>query len=199
MTSGLLARQCWPLQVLAARWRNCFCPRISNRRNNTMARYDVVIIGGAIVGSSIAYYLRDEGFYRLHRADRARPAIRPCGDDAVLRLDPPAVLDPRKHPPVAVHAFPVPAAEGRVRPRRRHRLPRRRLPDPRRRERPAHPQGQSRGPDRPRAPTSCSRTPGSCASASRGSRPRAFPPAPMAGPAKAGSTPMPCSACSARR
>jgi len=27
-----------------------------------MAGYDVVIIGGAIVGSSIAYYLRDEGF-----------------------------------------------------------------------------------------------------------------------------------------
>jgi glycine/D-amino acid oxidase-like deaminating enzyme len=27
-----------------------------------MARYDVVIIGGAIVGSSIAYYLRHEGF-----------------------------------------------------------------------------------------------------------------------------------------
>lgn len=27
-----------------------------------MARYDVVIIGGAIVGSSIAYYLRNEGF-----------------------------------------------------------------------------------------------------------------------------------------
>jgi glycine/D-amino acid oxidase-like deaminating enzyme len=27
-----------------------------------MARYDVVIIGGAIVGSSIAFYLRDEGF-----------------------------------------------------------------------------------------------------------------------------------------
>ncbi|WP_406873011.1 FAD-binding oxidoreductase [Aminobacter sp. P9b] len=27
-----------------------------------MARYDVVIIGGAIVGSSVAYYLRDEGF-----------------------------------------------------------------------------------------------------------------------------------------
>jgi FAD-dependent oxidoreductase domain-containing protein 1 len=27
-----------------------------------MARYDVVIIGGAIVGSSIAYYLREEGF-----------------------------------------------------------------------------------------------------------------------------------------
>ncbi|WP_292723408.1 FAD-dependent oxidoreductase, partial [Mesorhizobium sp.] len=25
-------------------------------------RYDVVIIGGAIVGSSIAYYLRGEGF-----------------------------------------------------------------------------------------------------------------------------------------
>lgn len=27
-----------------------------------MARYDVVVIGGAIVGSSIAYYLREEGF-----------------------------------------------------------------------------------------------------------------------------------------
>ena len=27
-----------------------------------MARYDVIIIGGAIVGSSVAYYLREEGF-----------------------------------------------------------------------------------------------------------------------------------------
>lgn len=27
-----------------------------------MARYDIVIIGGAIVGSSLAYYLREEGF-----------------------------------------------------------------------------------------------------------------------------------------
>jgi FAD-dependent oxidoreductase domain-containing protein 1 len=27
-----------------------------------MARYDIIIIGGAIVGSSIAYYLREEGF-----------------------------------------------------------------------------------------------------------------------------------------
>ena len=27
-----------------------------------MARYDVVIIGGAIVGSSVAYYLREHGF-----------------------------------------------------------------------------------------------------------------------------------------
>ena len=27
-----------------------------------MARYDIVIIGGAIVGSSIAWYLREEGF-----------------------------------------------------------------------------------------------------------------------------------------
>ena len=27
-----------------------------------MARYDLVIIGGAIVGSSVAYYLREEGF-----------------------------------------------------------------------------------------------------------------------------------------
>ena len=25
-------------------------------------RYDIVIIGGAIVGSSVAYYLREEGF-----------------------------------------------------------------------------------------------------------------------------------------
>ena len=27
-----------------------------------MARYDIVIIGGAIVGSAVAYYLRQEGF-----------------------------------------------------------------------------------------------------------------------------------------
>ena len=27
-----------------------------------MKRYDIVIIGGAIVGSSVAYYLREEGF-----------------------------------------------------------------------------------------------------------------------------------------
>lgn len=27
-----------------------------------MARYDIVIVGGAIVGSSVAYYLREEGF-----------------------------------------------------------------------------------------------------------------------------------------
>src|SRR3954468_20625839 len=27
-----------------------------------MARYDIVIIGGAIVGSSVAYYLRQQGF-----------------------------------------------------------------------------------------------------------------------------------------
>lgn len=27
-----------------------------------MARYDVIIVGGAIVGSSVAYYLREEGF-----------------------------------------------------------------------------------------------------------------------------------------
>ena len=27
-----------------------------------MAQYDIVIIGGAIVGASVAYYLREEGF-----------------------------------------------------------------------------------------------------------------------------------------
>src|SRR5690606_32802044 len=31
-------------------------------RAGHMTRYDVIIIGGAIVGSSIAYYLREEGF-----------------------------------------------------------------------------------------------------------------------------------------
>nr|CAD31388.1 PUTATIVE OXIDOREDUCTASE PROTEIN [Mesorhizobium japonicum R7A] len=32
------------------------------RKGDKKVRYDIVIIGGAIVGSSIAYYLRDEGF-----------------------------------------------------------------------------------------------------------------------------------------
>src|SRR5690606_37363165 len=31
-------------------------------RETLMSRYDVIIIGGAIVGSSLAYYLREEGF-----------------------------------------------------------------------------------------------------------------------------------------
>ena len=34
----------------------------SNRKGEKKVRYDIVIIGGAIVGSSIAYYLREEGF-----------------------------------------------------------------------------------------------------------------------------------------
>ena len=53
--------------------------------------------------------------FGLHRAGRARSAIHPFGDDAVLRLDPPAILHSRKHPPVAVHARPVPAAEDGIR------------------------------------------------------------------------------------
>jgi len=32
------------------------------RKRGTVMHYDVVIIGGAIVGSSVAYYLREEGF-----------------------------------------------------------------------------------------------------------------------------------------
>ena len=36
--------------------------RQSDIQGQDMARYDVIIIGGAIVGSSIAYYLRQEGF-----------------------------------------------------------------------------------------------------------------------------------------
>jgi signal transduction histidine kinase len=52
-------------------------------------------------------FLREEGFCRLDRADRARPQLRPFGDDAVHGLDPPAILDSREHPPVAIHARPV--------------------------------------------------------------------------------------------
>ncbi|SIT57772.1 FAD-dependent oxidoreductase domain-containing protein 1 [Mesorhizobium prunaredense] len=34
----------------------------SNRKGEKKVRYDIIIVGGAIVGSSIAYYLREEGF-----------------------------------------------------------------------------------------------------------------------------------------
>jgi len=86
------------------------CVRAGGSENRV--RYDIVIIGGAIVGSSGCLLSARGRLFRLDRADRARPAIRPCGDDAVHGLDPPAILDPGKHPAVAVHAKPVSAAEG---------------------------------------------------------------------------------------
>src|SRR5438445_13897462 len=41
----------------SCRWHRQAADRIGEKM-----RYDIVIIGGAIVGSSIAYYLREEGF-----------------------------------------------------------------------------------------------------------------------------------------
>jgi len=42
-----------------------------------MANYDIVIIGGAIVGASLAYYLRDEGFSGSIALVERDPAARP--------------------------------------------------------------------------------------------------------------------------
>ena len=52
-------------------------------------RYDVVIIGGAIVGSSVAYYLREEGF---------------SGTIALIDRDPQFARMPRRH-------FPAPRSD----------------------------------------------------------------------------------------
>ena len=65
-----------------------------------MARYDIVIVGGAIVGSAVAYYLRAEGFSGSIALVEKDPAIHLFRDDAVACLDPPAILDPRKHPAI---------------------------------------------------------------------------------------------------
>jgi hypothetical protein len=62
-----------------------------------MASSDIVIIGGAIVGSLGGLGPARGGLCRVDRADRARPAICTCSATTLsCRLDPPAVLDRRK-------------------------------------------------------------------------------------------------------
>src|SRR3954453_12471846 len=59
----MMVRSGW-LTPSAARASRSLCRsrrlRTADRRKKV--RYDIVIIGGAIVGSSVAYYLREEGF-----------------------------------------------------------------------------------------------------------------------------------------
>ena len=135
-----------------------------------------------------------------HRPDRARPEL-PRGEHVALgRRRAPAVLDAREHPPVAVHARPVPPPQGGVRAGRRRRLPRAGLPDPGLAEaaRACWPRTwrcSSRW-----APTSrCWRAGGACAAVSlaldRGDCGRR----PTAAPAKAGSIRRASPPCSARR
>ena len=66
-----------------------------------MAGYDIVIVGGAIVGSAVAYYLRAEGFSGSIALVEKDPQFTYSATTLSLRLDPPAILDPRKHPAVA--------------------------------------------------------------------------------------------------
>src|SRR5882762_5932966 len=59
----MMVRSGW-LTASAARASRSHCRRHRQAagRIGEKMRYDIVIIGGAIVGSSIAYYLREEGF-----------------------------------------------------------------------------------------------------------------------------------------
>jgi FAD-dependent oxidoreductase domain-containing protein 1 len=51
-----------PCKPLPRNGEPVICAIVTAEERKDMARYDVVIIGGAIVGSSVAYYLREHGF-----------------------------------------------------------------------------------------------------------------------------------------
>ena len=64
---------------------------------------------------------------RLGHRDRARPDLSALGDDAVGRLDPPAIFDPREHPDEPLRPRGHPRSCRALRPRCGYRLSRGRL------------------------------------------------------------------------
>ena len=162
---------------------------------------DVVIVGGGIVGSAVAYFLSSDGAFQGRRivAHRARPELRPSEHGALGRRAAPAVLDTREHRHVAVHAVADPPARDRVRSRCRCRLSRAGLPDHGRAEAVARCWQRTSRSSSPTAPTSCCWRPRSWRAASPGWRRKASPPAASAGRARAGSIPRAWHRCCAMR
>ena len=96
-----------------------------------METADVVIVGGGIVGSAVAYFLSTDAAFQGRRIVLVErdPSYAAGQHVAVGRRAAPAVLDAREHRPVAVHAVAVPPARDRVRARRGRGLSRAGLPD----------------------------------------------------------------------
>ena len=70
--------------------------------------FDVVIVGGGAIGCAVAAFLLDDPGSGPRGRRRARPDVPARVLGPLGELDPPAVLDPREHPHVAVR-LPVPA------------------------------------------------------------------------------------------
>ncbi len=74
---------------------------------------DVVIVGGAVMGSSVAYHLlADPGFQRTRGGDREGPDLPALRLRALGGLDPAAIFERREHPDLALRN-PVPAQHRR--------------------------------------------------------------------------------------
>ena len=98
-----------------------------------MASADVVIVGGGIVGSAVAYFLSSDAAFRGRRIVLIErdPSYREASTSRSAGGVRQQFSTPENIAPVAVHARPVPQPQERVRAGRGRRLPRAGLPDPR--------------------------------------------------------------------